>query len=434
MRFQFAIPLATVLSIAATAQTPSTETAPNVKVVEEIAAKVNFEIVTRGQLEDRYKDIEAQAPSTGLRGQQLQDFVKEAKSNALRDEIDQMLLVQKGKEMPGLSVDAEVTKFFNAMQSQLHMPDEEKFHAALLQQYGETYEELRERKKRDIISQRVVGYEVASKINVPEADMQKYYEAHKSEYMREEEVFLSQILISTEGKSPAQVAAAEETAKQLVERARKGEKFSELARNNSDDPDTAQAGGYLGSPSKRGSLRPEIEAKVWGQKKGYVTDPIKLTNPPAILILKVEEHHDAGLATFDEVREEIQNAVVEPQMGPKVREYLTRLRTEAFLQIKDGYVDSGAAPGQDTRWKDVAVLKPVQTTKEEVLSRSKPHKKVLGVPIPGTEAPVKTAEETERPPKPSKHHSDVTPEALETGQAAKAAKEDTSPPMAPIKQ
>src|SRR5581483_2262425 len=157
MRFQFAVPLATILSIAATAQTPSTEAAPNVKVVEEIAAKVNFEIVTRGQLEDRYKEIEAQAPATGLHGTQLADFIKDQKANALRDEIDQMLLVQKGKEMPGLNVDADVTKFFNAMQSQARIPDEEKFHAMLLQQYGETYEELRERKKRDIISQKVVG-------------------------------------------------------------------------------------------------------------------------------------------------------------------------------------------------------------------------------------------------------------------------------------
>ena len=72
-------------------------------------------------------------------------------------------------------------------------------------------------------------------------------------------------------------------------------------------------------------------------------------------------------------------------MEPKVREYLTRLREEAFLQIKDGYIDSGAAPGKDTRWQDVAQLKPQTTTKEEVASRIRNPKKLFGlIPIPGT--------------------------------------------------
>jgi hypothetical protein len=62
---------------------------------------------------------------------------------------------------------------------------------------------------------------------------------------------------------------------------------------------------------------------------------------------------------------------------PRVREYLTKLRQDAFLEIKEGYVDSGAAPGKDTAWKDAVELKPQTTTKEEVAARHK--KKILGV-------------------------------------------------------
>lgn len=435
MRFQFVVPSLAILTISATAQTPNSTPEPNVHVVEEIAAKVNGRIVTRGDIEEKYKEIEAAAAQSGLKGQQLADAVKTYKSDALRDEIDQLLLVQKGQDMPGVSVDNEVTKYFNNLRAQFKFADEDKFHAWLQQQSGMTYEELKDRKKKDFLAQKVIGYEVSSRIAVPEADLQKYYDQHKSEYMRDEEVFLSQILLSTEGKTPGQVTIAEAKAHELVARARKGEKFSDLARDNSDDPETAQNGGYLGSPSKRGDLRPELESIVFQQKKGYVTEPIKLTNPPGFLILKVEEHYEAGQASFDEVREEVQSKVVTPIMEPKVREYLTQLRQDAFLQIKEGYVDTGAAPGQDTRWKDVAQLKPPLTSKEEVLARTKPHKKVLGVPIPGTEAELKTAEDVEKPPKASKHHPvDATPEAIESGQGPKAPKEDTSPPMAPIKQ
>ena len=72
-------------------------------------------------------------------------------------------------------------------------------------------------------------------------------------------------------------------------------------------------------------------------------------------------------------------------MQPKLREYLTKLRQDAFLQIKDGYVDTGAAPGKDTSWHEVAALKPQTTTKEEVAAHLKqgPIKLMGFVPIPG---------------------------------------------------
>jgi parvulin-like peptidyl-prolyl isomerase len=420
-----------VFAIAASAQTTP---APTVKVVEEIVAKVNGEIITRGDLEENYKQIELAATQAGLKGASRDDKVKEARANVLREKIDQLLLVQKGKDMPGVNVDPEVTKFFNGLQAQYKFNDETKFHEFLQQQFGKTFEELKDEEKRTMLAQKVIGYEVASKISVPEADLQKYYDEHKSEYMREEEVFLSQILISLEGKSPEQIATAQARALDLVSQARKGAKFSDLARDNSDDPETSQNGGYLGAPSKRGTLRPELEPVVFSDKatKGFITDPIKLTSPPAFLILKVEEHYAAGQASFEEVREEVQQAIVAPKMPPKVREYLTKLRQGAFLQVKDGYIDTGAAPGKDTRWQEVSQLKPPTTTKEEVLSSSKPRKHVLGVAIPGTTGQVKTLAETEKAPKAPKHpaKASLDPEA----RAAAQAKADSGPPMAPIKQ
>jgi peptidyl-prolyl cis-trans isomerase SurA len=431
MFFKVVVPSLALVAITATAQT----TPPaNVHVVEEIVAKVNGEIITRGDLEEKNKEIEMAATQAGLKGASRDEKVKAAESNVLRQQIDDLLLVQKGKDLPGLTVDAEVTKYFNALQAQFKFNDETKFHEYLQQQTGRTFEELKDQRKRDLMAQRVIGYEVASKISVPDADLQKYYNDHKAEYMRDEEVFLSQILISTEGKSPEQAAVAQQRAIDLVQRARKGEKFSDLARDNSDDPETAQNGGYVGAPSKRNELRPELAAVVFTDKavKGYVTDPIKL--PTGFLILKVEEHYAAGQASFEEVREEVQQAIVGPKMEPKIREYLTRLREEAFLQIKDGYVDTGAAPGKDTRWQEVAQLKPATTTKEEVLSSTHAHKKVLGVAIPGTTGEVKTLAETEKPPKPTHHKvraEDTDPEARA---AAEEAKDNSGPPMPPIKQ
>ncbi len=112
-----------------------------------------------------------------------------------------------------------------------------------------------------------------------------------------------------------------------------------------------------------------------------LTDPIKLAN--GFEIVKVDDHPKAGLAAFEEVENQVTDKVLTPRMEPAVRAYLTKLRVEAFLEIKPGYVDSGAAPGKDTAWIDPAELKPETVTKEQVAS-SKHHKKLLGVPIPLT--------------------------------------------------
>jgi hypothetical protein len=166
----------------------------------------------------------------------------------------------------------------------------------------------------------------------------------------------------------------------LVSRARKGEKFPDLASANSDAL-SAQQGGAL-DPYVKGELAPEIEAAVWDHERGYVTDPIK--RDTGYLILKVDDHQKEGLAAFEEVQNEVQEKLFEPRRDPAVRAYLTKLRTEAFLEIKPGYEDSGAAPGKDTSWSDPAELKPETVTKEEVAARPR-RKHLLGVvPLPGT--------------------------------------------------
>jgi peptidyl-prolyl cis-trans isomerase SurA len=366
----------------------------NVRVVEEIAAKINGDIITRGDLERKRAEVEAEAKRQGITGARLAEVVKEEAGNTLREKIDTLLLVQKGKDL-SINVDGEVTRRLAEIQVQQKISDPDKFHEFLAQQTGMSFEDFKQQMRDQILTQRVIGEEVGRRITVPEPEMHKYYDDHKTEFVREEQVFLSQILISTEGKTPEQAAAAEKKAKDLVARARKGEKFSDLARDNSDETETAKNGGYVGA-MKKGLMDKPIEDVVFKGKKGDITDPFK--RPQGFLILKVEDRFAAGQASFDEEKEEIQNRLVQPKMEPKVRELLTRLREQAFLEIKEGYIDSGAAPGKDTRWKDVATLKPQTTTKEEVAARRK--KKLLWVIPYGTVKSSKTSPTTASPAPP----------------------------------
>ncbi|MGA2593522.1 MAG: peptidylprolyl isomerase [Bryobacteraceae bacterium] len=370
--------LAASLSIAAAA---------DVRVVEEIVAKVNSDIITRGELEHNRQEYETELRQQGLSGAKLQQAVKAKAGDALQNQIDQLLLVQKAKDL-NISVDAEVTKRLAEIQVQSKITDPDQFHDFIREQTGMSYEDFKQMQKNQLLTQKVIGQEVSSRINIPEPEKRKYYEEHKKDYQREEQVFLQQIVISTEGKTPEQVTAAEKKAKDLVARARKGEKFGDLAATNSDDIETARNGGEL--PAYKRSehlLRKEIEDIVFAQKKGYVTDPIRVTN--GFLILRVADRYEAGLATYEEVENEIGERMAMPQMQTKVRAYLTKLREDAFLEIKPGYVDTGAAPGKDTSWKEVAQLKPQTVTKEEVATHKKRKRLLKIIPVPFTGGTVK---------------------------------------------
>ena len=358
--------------------------AADVRVVEEIVAKVNGDIVTRGELAHNRQMLEQQLRSEGYTSTRLQEEIKQREKDTLRDQIDQLLLVQRGKDL-SIKIDADVTRRLADIQVQSKITDPDKFHEWLREQTGMTFEDFKQQMTNQLLTQKVISEEIGSRINIPEAELRQYYDEHKGEFVREEQVFLSQIIISTEGKTPEQAAAAQEKAADLVARARKGEKFSDLAKANSDDVATAKDGGEM-PPFKRSDhlLRKEIEDIVFAQKKGTVTDPIKI--PQGLLILRIDDHFEAGQASFEEVKEEVMQRMAAPQMQPRVREYLTKLRQDAFLEIKEGYVDSGAAPGKDTSWKDAIELKPQTTTKEEVAARHK--KKILGVvPVGGGKKP-----------------------------------------------
>jgi peptidyl-prolyl cis-trans isomerase SurA len=350
-------------------------------VVEEIVAKVNGDIITRGDLIHARKEMEDSMRTQGAPVITIENTVKEREPDILRDRIDRILLISKAKDL-NISVDTELTKYMADLQRQSKLADPEKFQDYVKQETGMPYEDFKSETKNTMLTQHVIRQEVSSKMKLDKAAQQKYYDEHKSEFMRDEKVYLREVLISTAGKEPAGIAASEKKAKDLSGRARKGERFPEMARDNSDAI-TAKNYGELGG-FKKGELSKAVEDQIWDKPRGFVTDPIKVD--AGYLIIKVDEHQKAGQAELSEVENEITEKLMEPKLQPEVRVFLTTLRQEAFLQIKAGFVDTGAAPGKDTTWSDPATLKPETVTKAEVVTKAH-HKKLLWVvPVPGTKA------------------------------------------------
>ena len=338
------------------------------RVIEEIVARVNNQIITRSEYlrskDELRKEAQQQDPVNA------EKIIADRDKDVLRDLIDQQLLLEKGKEL-GITADTELIKKLDQMRKDMNLDSMEELEKAA-QAQGVSFEDFKQNMRNQIITQQVIGREVGSRLNITKDDEQKFYDEHKTELDQPEEIRLSEILISTEKKpndnrDETQVLqAAQDKANTLLDEIKKGAKFEDVAKKSSDGPSAAQGGelGYF----KRGTLAKELEDKTFAMKPGEVSDVVRTKQ--GFIILKVSEHHEAGVPPLNQIQQRIQDAVYMQKLQPALRDYLTKLREDAFIDYKPGYVDTGASPNQ---------TKPVETAAKDDKAKPLKKKKKLGV-------------------------------------------------------
>lgn len=323
-----------ILALAGTWATDASGAGERV-ILEEIVARVNNEIVTRADLE-RSRALLRRELGDKLSGEALEQKFQADQANLLRDLIDQTLLVQRGTEM-GLSVEPEVIKRLDRIRQDMGLATMEDLERAVAAQ-GVDFEDYRLQLRNQILTQKVVQQEVASRVMVNAEDVRQYYLQHREEMAQPERIRLREILVSTRGTSQADLPAREERVREVLTKIRRGEKFEDLARTYSDSP-TAAEGGELGyfEPAR---LAPEIRAAVEKLRDGAVADPLRTAD--GFLILQAVEHLPAGIPPFEKVENELVQQLYYEQVQPAMRDYLSTLRREAFIYVKSGFVDTGA--------------------------------------------------------------------------------------------
>jgi peptidyl-prolyl cis-trans isomerase SurA len=324
------------LGISAAAQTKST-------VVEEIVARVNNEIVTREDLDHAHGSLESEATDACQKctPEELKGMIAGKEKDLLRDLIDQSLLTQRAKDK-GINVDTEVIKRLDAIRQQYKLPDLDALEKEVTKS-GQDYEDFKNQLRNQLLTQELMRKEVGSKIIVSHEDIVKYYNDHKSEFVRPETVVLREIFVSTEGKPEADLPALKKKADGLRDRVtNNGDDFGELAKRYSDSP-TAQQSGDLGT-FQRSQLDSKIAEKVFALKRNQMTDVMETKT--GYEILQVRERYDAGEQPLDKVEPEISNKLYEQNMEPAMRSYLKTLREDSFLQIKPGYTDTAAVKAE----------------------------------------------------------------------------------------
>jgi peptidyl-prolyl cis-trans isomerase SurA len=310
---------------------------PNGTVVEDIIVHVNDLVISRSDVERAEQALAEENRQTNATAAEI----AERQKNLLRDMIDKQLLLSRGKEL-GINADAEVIRRLDEIRKQNKLATMEDLEAAARQQ-GVSFEDFKAGIRDSVIQQQVVRDEVGRRLQMSQAQEQAFYEAHKQEFTQPEQIKLSEILVPTAADAnDAAIAQAQAKAEGIEAKLKAGGSFEELAKANSGGPTAAQ-GGDLGM-YKRGALAQVLEDQTFNLKTGEWTAPIRTRQ--GFVILRVTDHVAAGVAPLKDVEPQIQEAMYTEAMQPALREYLTKLREDAALDIRAGYVDSGASSKQ----------------------------------------------------------------------------------------
>ncbi|HUA16168.1 MAG TPA: peptidylprolyl isomerase [Verrucomicrobiae bacterium] len=359
------------------------------QVVEEIIARINNQIITRSEY-DRSKDqlrdeVKQQDPGNA------DQVYAEREKDVLRDLIDQQLLLEKGKDL-GITGDTELIKSLDELRKEMKLDSLEDLEKEATKQ-GVSWEDFKQARRNQIITQRVIADEVGSHLSVTKEEEQQFYDQHKAELEQPESIRLSEILIAPKpvnsaapaanANSPATpnaqapadpgaeataLSAAEANANDLLKQIRAGASFEDIAKKYSEGPSAAD-GGALGV-FKRGQLAKTLEDTTFAMKTGDITNVIQTKQ--GYVILKVDDHEMAGIPPLKDVLPRIQDAIYYQKLQPALRAYLTKLREDAYVDVKTGYVDTGASPNE---------TKPIETAsaKEADAKKLKKKHKKFGV-------------------------------------------------------
>jgi peptidyl-prolyl cis-trans isomerase SurA len=299
-------------------------------VVDEVIAQVNDGVVTLSQLKREIKERVETLKQNGMSAEQAQAEVDKRKAELIATLINELLLLQKGKELDlSERVEAQVNKRMLEVAVENKLNSIEKLEEAM-RQSGVDPVETRQTMRTEMMKQAVLESDVDSKLfyGLSIDELRKYFDANKNKFVKPETVELSEIFLSLAGKPEADVKAR---ANQLVAQIRGGADFGTLATAYSER--SQQNKGKVGLFEVT-NLRPDLAAAIKNVQAGGVGEPLKTDE--GYQILRVDTR-TAGSSTPTFNENKVREAITTERL-PKAREkYLQELRNDAYVSVAEAY-------------------------------------------------------------------------------------------------
>lgn len=295
------------------------------ETISRIAAIVNQDIITTARL-DREVDkmLTDDARKAGISEAQRDEL----RHNVLDKLIEDTLLNQRIEKL-GLQVsDEQIEQAINDVQAQNNITREQLIEALAAQ--GITFEEYQERLRQQLLNFKLVGREVQSKVEITNTEMRDYYRNHLNDFRNEPFIRLSRITFRlAPGHTPADIDAMRSMAADAVAQLRQGKDFLEVLMQY------AATGGVDGGDMGKiteGSLSDSFNRAVKDLSAGQISDVIE--TPEGFHVLRLDERNPGETRTFETVKEQIHNKLLEDKRNQAFSEWTKNLRKEADIEIR----------------------------------------------------------------------------------------------------
>src|SRR5688500_1343734 len=303
------------------------------EIIEQVLVKVNGDIITKPEFEARQVAALRNRPELANvtpASLELQKAIAEATPDLILGAVDELLLVQRGKEMGFALGDDQFKQIIANIKESNNLQDETKFQEALRQE-GLTLEDLRRNLEKQMLVTEVQRRDLMAKLSATDEESKIYYEAHKQEFTTPSELTLREILIevptSDRGVNVAQDDEARAKADDVRKRLIGGEPFARMAADFSASPSKAN-GGLIG-PIQSGELAPQLQQMLEKMKIGDITEVMRTQR--GYQILKLESRTETQVRSFDDARSDIADKVLEAKLEGERMKYLDRLRAQATI-------------------------------------------------------------------------------------------------------
>lgn len=310
------------------------------EILEQVLVKVNGEIVTKTEFEriqiGALRELQNQPDPSRMTDAELSKALAQVTPQAIVTVIDEMLLLQRAKELGYSVTDAQFAQVLESIKKDNKLEGDEQFESALKSE-GLTLAQLKQMLSKRMLIGQVQQREIGSRIDITETEEKAYYDAHPTEFETTPSVTLRELLVNAEvdpvKKAPSVGALDDAKAKAEAIRARvvKGESFDKLAAELSDSPSKAN-GGLIG-PISRDEMNEELLKMLSKMKVGDIT-PV-FNTPTGAQIFKLESSIDSTTLPFEAARSRIGDKLGQQKIGAELKKYVQRLRDQAIIEWKN---------------------------------------------------------------------------------------------------
>ena len=313
------------------------------ELINEIVARVNSDIITRADYLNALRDFKEQLTRelSGKPEAQITAEYERMKPTVLDYMIENLLLEQKAKEL-NIDVEAEVNQRMKEIATENGLANVLAFENELKKQ-GVDPESARAQIRKQLQQQYVIQREVLSPIfqRLNDKDKRDFYEKNKDKVTTPGEVTISEIFLPLEGHTADEV---DQRAKRLVAELRAGKNFADAAAEYSPASRASKSQKGKVGTFKQGELKEDINAAISTLKPGEVTEPIRLQD--GFQIIRLDERKAATVRAFDDpdVQNYIGRAATMERAEEARKQYMKKLREDAFVEIAKGYVTAQVKP------------------------------------------------------------------------------------------